>query len=172
MNLAELERNLAALPDAADVPNTPREVEAFRNRQRELSTSISALRAAEERVAELDPRIASHQKWIATLVAARQTLCERLLALPERRSREQETELNQLKLSVTCIDRGLDFQMNPWPLPLFALLEAAGFVAPSGDSHCVWNAGHGCLPAAEAYLERIQKDRDAAQATIDRVLAS
>ena len=172
MNLAELEHELATLPDAADVPNTPRLVEAFRNRQRELSTSISALRAAEERVAELDPRIASHQKWIATLIAARQALCERLLALPERRSREQETELNQLKLSVTCIDRGLNFQMNPWPLPLFALLEAAGYVAPAGESYCVWNAGHGSLPAAEAYVERIQKDRDAAQATIDRVLAS
>ena len=164
-----LEKAIADTPMPEDKP-TPREQEAVRVHRGWLEQRWRTVVNAEGDLADLDPKIAAIEKWIAVLTESRVRFCDELLNIddPGRSRRAQE-----LKMAISNIDRGCE---TFGPITMLAkcvsdALYAAGYAPPPGD-RTPWSAGFGSLPTAERQLEKLRERRAAAHAVIDRELAT
>lgn len=172
--LIQMRNELRSLGDEQDVPNTRRAQETdFRQRQY-FTARISALQQCQSRLSEVVPKVEAASRWVALLPSWRKTLEGKLAELPSSgRSRAQTDQATLLDLSMRCIDRGFDAGMDFYPTPLFDLIAAAGFSAPTNSATPgnYWLAGCGSLPEAEQRLAELQLQREQAQDRIDRILS-
>lgn len=125
-----------------------------------------AVLAANAAIAELDPQIASAQDWRRYLRKWRKKLGDELLALPPRDPRQ-----HGYRLSITRIDRGLDFvnELLPARLPLDDLMAADGFVPHDAHTRARGDAWFGTMPEVEHRIAFLQKKRDEVQARLDGI---
>ncbi|MBE3071702.1 MAG: hypothetical protein IMZ67_01890 [Acidobacteria bacterium] len=178
--LESLENELAALPDEQVLPDlamTVAERNAITIKRHVLKRQIHNIRAATSALAEIAPRLADVAKWRDDLAAWRQTLCDELMALPQRaRTGPELGRLQNLKFSIMTIDRGAGASDGTgWEketLRLGALMRASGYVPATpveGQAYgrLPW---FGSLPDTEQRLAELQRRRDAAAAVLEDAL--
>lgn len=180
--LASIREELAAMENQLDTPGdwTLRERRAYEGRRALLDLRANAIVRASARLAalaEADAVAAADQKWLEYLAAWRQFLCDEFLALPPRiETRNDEGKYQNLKLSITAIDRGLGVLKGSGyaleTLRLGALMRDSGFQpAPAVDGQAFdrlpW---YGSVAETEDRIKDLGKERAAAQTELDDAL--
>jgi hypothetical protein len=157
MSLERLQAELAALEDESA-------------RRQALTRRIAAIDFAKVTIARLDPKIRELTTLRDQFVAWRKELSDRLLACPsQQRNRRDMDHEDQLRLSISNIDRGCEVfgSMVNLGVPLGELMRAAGYVPEPGQTS-VWSAVYGSLPATLERLGTLQRQRAEAQAVLDQ----
>ncbi|MEO8680158.1 MAG: hypothetical protein ABI665_13990 [Vicinamibacterales bacterium] len=173
-----IQNELAAMLAPLDLPGdwTPRQVADYETRRQLLTNRARIIRDATSELAKLQSQIAALTDWNTKLEEWRQTLCDELLALPPRLYADKDVgTLQNLKLSITMIDRGLPsgtgYALET--LRLGALMRASGYVQVGAD---VATNAVGALPWAgslkemEHFLKDLTTRQAVAQVQLDEAL--
>jgi len=162
--LADLDRQLAALGDIGDVPNTPHAHEQFAARQSALANRRQAIRMALAAQADLAPKIATLQTWHDDLTAIRQQIGVEFRHAPRPRTDRDYGRFLNLQMSISCIDRGPEVARDSgWSLETLRvgeLLRERGYVAgtPIENQAMGLLPWLGALPNVERRLAELQKE--------------
>lgn len=121
--LQRLDRALADAPHEDDA-GAPNEQQRLGQRRQQLRNAVMMFKLAIPTREETESAIPPLEKWLDDLNTMRETLCDELKACPP-----QSPKMLGLKLSITMIDRGLNFrsELHPDKLPIDDLLKAAGY---------------------------------------------
>jgi hypothetical protein len=177
IKLAEWERQLAALPDSADVPATYNAQAEHARRHSWLTGHIQTVRESQRVLAEVEPQIATLAKWQADLESCRQACADEYLALPSpiRTSEDRGRECN-LRLSIQVCDRALGVAEGSGfaleTLRLGHLLREKGYVdAPPTEGRAIGTLPwFGALPEVDRRVRDLHARRDDAQTRLDAAL--
>jgi hypothetical protein len=167
---ADLEKQLAALRDEADIHH---ELETNQHRRALLEARLETIRFSSHTLKTLDPKIAAETEVRDVLTACRTTLCDELLACPQRpRTARDFGKERNLSLSIQVIDRGIgvltDTGFALSTLRLGQLLRDAGYVeGPRIENQIAGDfPWFGSLPEVERRLQLLLAQRTDAQARL------
>ena len=131
------------MPDPRDVPNSYRAQEDDGRKRSSLLNALQTIRLSRATLAEVEPQIATYERWHTHLVTWRQTLLTTLEATPANDARTYG-----LELSIRRIDVGLNLQDEAYPahLPLDTLMHEAGYIPRDAITRANGEAWYGTLP--------------------------
>ncbi len=166
--IAEWERQLAALGEMGDVPNTYNNMAEYARKQSALMGKIRTASTSLSTLAEVEPKISDLTKWRDHEIDWRQTCLAKLETLDPKDPKRYGWEL-----SLRRIEFGLDFMNEALParLPLDDLMAASGFVPADPVARAQGDAWYGSLPEVEHRLRDLEARAADARLRLRFVLA-
>jgi hypothetical protein len=177
--LAEIERQIAALPDQGDVLNTYNAQAKWAADQSRLVNRRQTITASVATLTKVEPKIAADEKYLADQTGWRKTLSDELLQITSPiRDAAIKARADKLHLSIRLLDFGRrvsnDDSVGYLMLgtPLEALMRASGYTAAPPVENQIsgpmeW---YGTIGETEGRLKRWRAERDSAQASLDSAL--
>lgn len=174
--LEQLRAGSIALTQARE--RAQRDVESLFDLEEAAVRRLSAAQVAVTKLKGL-PATDRDEKWLSELTQWRKILCDEILSLPQRLSSDQDIgTLQNLKLSIVVIDRGLGILFNTGydltTLRLGQLMREAGYEAIGAEPRRHYSGvmpWFGSLPEVTDRIAAIEQQREEAQRRLDAALS-
>ena len=155
-----LQAELDGMYADVDIPGdwTWRRREDYENRRVNIVRMLGRIDSASDARARFQPKLETSLVCLDVINGVREKLCKEIIDLPKPKTEREWGYLTNLKISITCIDRGAAFvDGSGWSidtLRLGALLREAG---------AEWQ---GSIPEIEARIKDAQRRVDDARAVL------